>query len=175
MLLAGPEKSAWRCIKECTAAVYNQLTITVVINLSCLLMLKALKFGKIGKSFSFLPCCWFSVLPLVLPAWLFRYVGGGSSCAGREYELPGRQTLFCLEDCWQRGEDGWGQTGKKWDWQLQPAFIHPFIHPSIHPALHISNAPFMPLYFQLKRDYEGTWGYWSIKLSFRYIIWPLPK
>lgn len=76
---------------------------------------------------------------------------GGS--AGREYELPGRQAgrpPFCLEGCCQHGEDGWGETGERWDWQLQPTSlsIHPptptprpsappppHIHPSFHPSL----------------------------------------
>lgn len=32
--------------------------------------------------------------------------GAGGGCAGREYELPGRQELFCLEGCCQHSEDG---------------------------------------------------------------------
>lgn len=41
--------------------------------------------------------------------FLHVYVGGGgadSGCAGGEYELPGRQALFCLEDCCQHSQDG---------------------------------------------------------------------
>lgn len=52
----------------------------------------------------------FSPLPQKsLPAFLSPCVGGGGGgggCAGREYELPGRQAVFCLEDCCQHGEDG---------------------------------------------------------------------
>lgn len=68
------------------------------------------------------------------PACLSSCAGGGGGCAGREYELPGRQAVFCLEDCCQHGEDGWGETGERWDWQLQPAFIHPSIHPPTPPS-----------------------------------------
>ncbi len=72
--------------------------------------------------------------------------GGGGGCAGREYELPGRQAVFCLEDCCQHGEDGWGETGERWDWQLQPTFIHPSIHPPtpLSPSRpHPLSAPFL--------------------------------
>lgn len=77
-----------------------------------------------------------------ISACQFPCVSGGGGCAGREYELPCRQAVFCLEDCCQHGENGWGETGERWDWQLQPTFIHPSTPPPPpFPLLHAPSTP----------------------------------
>lgn len=77
-----------------------------------------------------------------ISACQFPCVSGGGGCAGREYELPCRQAVFCLEDCCQHGENGWGETGERWDWQLQPTFIHPSTPPPRPlPLLHAPSTP----------------------------------
>lgn len=60
---------------------------------------------KSGPLFS-PPVC-FPSSPPASPSLQARLpAGAGGGCAGREYELPGRQALFCLEGCCQHSEDG---------------------------------------------------------------------
>lgn len=92
----------------------------------------------------------FPVSQQLLPACLSPCgSGAGGGGAGREYELPGRKAdrkegrlvVFCLEECCQHSENGWGETGERWDWQLQPTFIHPSHPLNLSPSRSLTPSP----------------------------------
>ena len=148
----------------------NYLIILIIQHLHCcMLQFKLICFCHLCPLFCFMLLSAFLFSHQSLPACLSPCVSagdGGGGCAGREYELPGRKAVFCLEGCCQHGEDGWGETGERWDWQLQPTFIHPFIHPPLPPPpFYVPSVSkrykeiFATIFLPRKRMWHYVWGH----------------
>lgn len=97
-MVASPECRGALTTIQVAAACFSMFHTQADIHL-CMF---SLSFPQLVSSFSCI-----SILSLQsLSACLSPRVDGGGGCAGREYELLGRQVVFCLEDCCQHGEDG---------------------------------------------------------------------